>query len=66
MRPRPNARPHLTAPGDLVVDFFGGSFGAAVVCQQTRRQYRGCDTDEGCVNIGRRRLQEVGADISTS
>jgi ParB-like chromosome segregation protein Spo0J len=49
---------HLTETGDVVVDFFGGSFGAAVVCQQTHRQYRGCDTDEGCVNIGRRRLHE--------
>ncbi len=49
---------HLTQPGDMVVDFFGGSFGAAVVCRTAGRRYCGSDTDEGCVNIGRKRLQD--------
>jgi len=44
---------HLTQPGDLVVDCFGGSFGAALVCRETGRLYHGADTDKGCVNIGR-------------
>lgn len=50
---------HLTGPGELVLDFFGGSFVAAVACRQLRRQYVGCDSDEGCVNIGRKRVTEV-------
>lgn len=50
---------HLTQPGDMVVDFFGGSFGAAVVCRETGRRYHGADTDMGCVHIGRKRVQET-------
>jgi len=50
---------HLTGPGERVVDFFGGSFVAAVACRQLRRQYVGCDTDEGCVNIGRKRVADA-------
>ena len=48
---------HLTQPGDMVVDFFGGSF-EAVVCRQTGRRYHGADADEGCVSIGRKRVEE--------
>lgn len=50
---------HLAGPGELVLDFFGGSFGAAVSCKKAGRRYHGCDVDEGCVNIGRKRLLEL-------
>jgi ParB-like nuclease domain/DNA methylase len=51
---------HLTQPGELVVDFFGGSFGSAVVCREAGRRYHGADTDEGCVSIGRKRVMDAG------
>lgn len=51
---------HLTQPGDVVVEFFGGSFGAAVVCRELGRRYHGADTNEECVSIGRKRVQSQG------
>lgn len=50
----------FSAIGDLVVDPCGGSFTTAVACVQpnTRRQFIGCDIDERCVSIGKRRLLE--------
>lgn len=47
--------------GKVAQDFIRGSFGAAVVCRQTGRRYHGADTDEGCVRIGRKRVEEQAA-----
>lgn len=49
----------FTQPGELVVDLFGGSFTTAVACQMTGRNFKGCDIDESCVNLGRKRISDL-------
>jgi len=49
----------LTQAGECVVDLFGGSFVGAVVSRRLGRRYYGCDTDAGCVDIGRKRVGDT-------
>jgi hypothetical protein len=51
----------LSDPGDLIADPFGGSFTSAVACRLVGqgRRYVGCDVDEGCITVGRKRLAEI-------
>lgn len=50
----------LTQPGDLIVDCFGGSFTTAeAVYRLGGRRFLGCDIDEKCVAMGRKRLAKV-------
>jgi len=55
----------LTAPGDLIVDPFGGSFtvAEAVVRVGGGRRFIGCDIDEHWVRVGRARIQRVRAEL---
>ena len=50
----------FSASGDLIVDPCGGSFTTAVACSrlESRRRFIGCDIDEQCVNLGKKRLLE--------
>ena len=41
--------------GDLVADFYGGSFSTAEVCKDLNRNFIGCDISEKGVNIGLKR-----------
>ena len=41
--------------GDLVADFFAGSFTTAEVCKDLKRNFIGCDISEKGVNIGLKR-----------
>jgi len=41
--------------GDLVADFYGGSFTTAEVCKDLNRNFIGCDISEKGVNIGLKR-----------
>jgi hypothetical protein len=50
---------HLSRPGDLVADPFGGSFTTAVAAVLMGRRFVGSDLDEGNVEIGRRRLADL-------
>lgn len=43
-------------PGDLVLDFFAGSFTTAVVAERLGRQWICCDNDAKWVELGKRRL----------
>lgn len=49
----------FTQSGDMVIDLFGGSFTTAVACQMTGRNFKGCDIDESCVNLGRKRISDL-------
>lgn len=42
--------------GDLVADFYGGSFTTAEVCKDLNRNFIGCDISEKAVKIGRARV----------
>ena len=42
--------------GDLVADFYGGSFTTAEVCKDLNRNFIGCDISEKAVQIGRARV----------
>jgi len=42
--------------GDLVADFYGGSFTTAEVCKDLNRNFIGCDISEKAVNIGLQRI----------
>jgi len=42
--------------GDLVADFYGGSFTTAEVCKDLNRNFIGCDISEKAVEIGRVRV----------
>lgn len=46
---------HFSDPAGLVVAFFGGGFGAVLVCRNVGWGYCGFNTDKACVNIGRKR-----------
>lgn len=50
-----------TDPGDLVLDFFGGSGTTAAVCMKTGRRFILCEKLEKHVDITRRRLEKVMA-----
>lgn len=41
--------------GDLVADFYGGSFTTAEVCKDLNRNFIGCDTNLRAVEIGKQR-----------
>ena len=43
--------------GDLVADFYGGSFTTAEVCKDLNRNFIGCDISEKAVNIGLERIR---------
>ena len=43
--------------GDLVADFYGGSFTTAEVCQDLNRNFIGCDIMKKAVEIGRKRTK---------
>ena len=45
--------------GDLVCDFYGGSFTTAVVCQDLNRNFLGCDINPKAVELGYKRLNEA-------
>jgi site-specific DNA-methyltransferase (adenine-specific) len=42
--------------GDLVADFYAGSFTTAEVCKDLNRNFIGCDISEKAVEIGRARV----------
>ena len=42
--------------GDLVADFYGGSFTTVEVCKDLNRNFIGCDISEKAVQIGRARV----------
>ncbi len=44
--------------GDLVADFFAGSFTTAAVCAKLNRNFIGCDISDKAVEIGRKRLEK--------
>jgi DNA modification methylase len=44
--------------GDLVADFYGGSFTTAEVCKDLNRNFIGCDISEKAVNIGLSRIKK--------
>lgn len=50
---------HLTEPGQLVVEPFGGGFTVAQACRLTGRRCIACDIKPGCVAVGRQRLLET-------
>ena len=45
--------------GDLVADFYAGSFTTAEVCQNLNRNFIGCDINPKAVEIGKKRLKIV-------
>lgn len=45
--------------GDLVADFYGGSFTTAEVCKDLNRNFIGCDISEKAVQIGRARVSDL-------
>ena len=45
--------------GDLVCDFYSGSFTTAVVCQDLNRNFLGCDINPNAVELGYKRLNEA-------
>jgi DNA modification methylase len=44
--------------GDLVADFYGGSFTTAEVCKDLNRNFIGCDISEKAVSIGLERTKD--------
>ena len=44
--------------GDLVADFYAGSFTTAEVCQNLNRNFIGCDINPKAVEIGKKRIKE--------
>jgi len=57
---------HLTKPGDLIVDCFGGSFTTAeAVLRLGGRKFIGCDVDPGCVAIGLDRIGKVRVELDS-
>ncbi|MBC8179870.1 site-specific DNA-methyltransferase [candidate division KSB1 bacterium] len=46
--------------GDLVADFYGGSFTTAEVCKDLNRNFIGCDIEKRAVEIGRKRVMFEG------
>lgn len=46
--------------GDLVADFYAGSFTTAEVCKNLNRNFIGCDTSEKAVEIGKKRVMFEG------
>ena len=54
----------LTAPGNLIVDPFGGSFTTAeAVLRLGERRFIGCDVDPACVVRGQERLAKVQEEL---
>jgi hypothetical protein len=45
-------------PGDLVLDFFAGSFTTAVVAERLDRRWICCDNDTEWVELGQRRISQ--------
>lgn len=45
--------------GDLVADFYAGSFTTAEVCKDLKRNFIGCDINPKAVEIGRKRIQNT-------
>ena len=45
--------------GDLVADFYAGSFTTAEVCKDLNRNFIGCDISEKAVQIGRARVSAL-------
>jgi len=46
--------------GDLVVDFYGGSFTTAEVCKDLKRNFIGCDIEKKAIEIGKKRVMFEG------
>jgi len=44
--------------GDLVADFYAGSFTTAEVCKDLNRNFIGCDINPKAVEIGKKRIKE--------
>ncbi len=55
---------HLSRPGDLVADPFGGGFTTAVACALAGRRFIGCDLDEKNVRIGWDRLNDLDGEAA--
>ena len=45
-----------TKEGDLVADFYAGSFTTAVVCKELNRNFIGCDINPFALEISKQRL----------
>ena len=48
-----------TNEGDLVADFYAGSFTTAEVCQDLKRKFIGCDISEKALEIGLSRIKHI-------
>jgi DNA modification methylase len=42
--------------GDVVADFYAGSFTTAEVCKDLNRNFIGCDINQKCIDISKQRL----------
>jgi DNA modification methylase len=47
-----------TDKGDLVADFYAGSFTTAVVCKELGRNFIGCDINPNAYEIGKERVED--------
>lgn len=45
--------------GDLVADFYGGSFTTAEVCLDLARNFIGCDINKNAVKVGKKRIKKA-------
>jgi hypothetical protein len=50
---------NFSNPGDLVIDPCGGSFTVAEACLRLGRDCISCDSELGCVSVGKTRLREA-------
>ena len=48
-----------TNQGDLVADFYAGSFTTAEVCKELNRNFIGCDINPNAYEIGKRRVEKI-------
>jgi len=51
--------------GDLVADFYSGSFTTAEVCVDLKRNFIGCDINLKGVEIGKKRVAEKEKELNT-
>ena len=45
--------------GDLVADFYAGSFTTAEVCKELNRNFIGCDINPNAYEIGKKRVEKI-------
>ena len=52
--------------GDLVADFYAGSFTTAKVCKDLNRHFIGCDINPNAYEIGKKRVEENKKELDAS